>query len=52
MRKQRDASEIIDITADMTDLFVRFDIQRRLSYIISCEEMAEQFGMEEPDSLK
>ena len=41
----------LDITDDMVNLFVRFDVQRRFFNIVSMEILAQQFGLKEPPSL-
>ena len=42
----------MDITDDLLNLFVRFDVQRRFFNIVSMEILAQQFGLKEPPSLK
>ena len=41
----------MDITDDMLNLFVRFDVQRRFFNIVAMEILAKQFGLKEPPSL-
>ena len=42
----------LDVTEDLLNIFVRFDIQRRFFNIVSMEILAQQFGLKEPLSLK
>lgn len=43
---------MLEITNDLLNLFVRFDVQRRFFNIVTMEILAQSFGLKEPPSLK
>ena len=41
----------LDITDDMLNMFIRFDVQRRFFNIVAMEVLAKQFNMKKPTCL-